>query len=104
MKRRLVGLVICIAVLSGCAERAMVTGRSIKAYSLSHRDYAATHGLRAEVVGNPFRRPKSEVEAVVGDVLVDRHFGPPFRRVVTSRTEPVRSPYRVVFAFRSKDL
>ncbi len=57
---------------------------------------AARGGMLAEVVGNPFAAPKSDLDAAVLETARDSHFGPPLP-FFTQAPEGYNLPYKVVF-------
>ena len=88
-----------LGLLAACAGTPAVQPTNITSgYSPDILNYSAGKGgMLTEVIGNPFKAPKAELEAAVAETAEGSHFGQhvPF---FTQPPEGYTSPYRVVFA------
>lgn len=95
----LAAVALLTAALGACAGAPTVQPTSVTAtYTPRILDYAGSKGgMPTEIVGNPFRVPKEELEAVIVETMARSHFGQkiPF---FTEPPEDFASPYRVVVA------
>ncbi|MFQ5776108.1 MAG: hypothetical protein ACE5GS_16425 [Kiloniellaceae bacterium] len=89
--------VLGASLLAACAGAPVVQPADITGtYSPRVLEYIAGRGgMLTEVVGNPFRVPKEEVDAVVIETMARSHFGAKFP-FFTEAPEDFASPYRVV--------
>lgn len=96
---KLAASLMVLSLAAACAGGPIVhPGNVSSGYTPDILNYsAAKGGMLIEVAGNPFARPKAELDAAVVETAAKSHFGQkiPF---FTQAPEGYTSPYRVVFA------